>query len=156
MPKKIIGILLLSFLNSSASFSNKLNDAFDALERYDLYEAKSLFYKCLKKDSAAAAFGLSKLYFLNNQPYYNLDSSFKYILISEKNLNNLKPKTEELYRSLGVQYLNILEHKTAISSMFFKKVSLNPSVEAYNQFIETHTWANEFNVVVYRRDSLVF
>ena len=96
-------------MNPFNSFSHKLDDAFDALKRYDLYEAKSLFYKCLKKDSAAAAFGLSKLYFLNNQPYHNLDSSYHYIQISEKNFKNLKPKTQDFYASLGVQYLSILE-----------------------------------------------
>ncbi len=156
MSRKFIGILLFSLLIPLASFSKKLNDAFDALKRYDLFEAKTLFYKCLKKDSSAAAYGLSKLYFMENQPYYNLDSSFKYVLISEKTLKNLKPKTEEYYRSLGVQYLNILEHKTAISSMFFKKVYSNPSILAYNSFIETHPWAGELNLCIYLRDSLVF
>ncbi len=156
MSRKIVGIFLISLLNPELSFSNKLIDAFDALQRYDLYQAKNLFNKCLKKDSAAAAFGLSKLYFLNSQPYYSLDSAFKYVLISEKTLPNINPKKEQLYGVLGVQYLSILELRSEISTAFFEKVELNPSVDAYNHFIESHPWANELNVGIFRRDSLVF
>ncbi len=156
MSGKIIGILLIVFMHPAWSFGHKLTDAFDALNRYDLHQARSLFHKCLKKDSAAAAFGLSKLYFLSNQPYYNLDSAFKFILISENTFHHLKPKTEQLYQSLGVQFLGILELRSQISSRFFQNVEMYPSIEAYNDFIEIHPWANELNLGIFRRDSLVF
>src|ERR1039457_1238349 len=90
MSKSLVFLLLLiCFLKSPASTIDK---AYKALHEYDYFKAKKLFYSQLKKNTTQAAFGLATIYYRNDNPFYKLDSAYKYILICRENYKNLPPE----------------------------------------------------------------
>src|ERR1017187_7123589 len=90
MTKSFILLLLLNcFFKSPASTIDK---AYKALHEYDYFKAKKLFYSQLKKNTTEAAFGLATIYSRNDNSFYKLDSSYKYILICRENYKNLSPE----------------------------------------------------------------
>ena len=65
---KIIFGLLIIFCFTKNVKAGGLDKGFEALNIHDYFKAKQLFYKSLKKDSAAASYGLSVIYGRNNNP----------------------------------------------------------------------------------------
>src|SRR5690554_4450406 len=90
MSKKSLFLLCNIILFFSIElFAGRIDRAFEALEVYNYFKAKDLFYKSLKKDLVPASYGLSIIYGRNDNPFYNLDSAYKYIVIADTNFNNL-------------------------------------------------------------------
>src|SRR5690554_8178997 len=73
-----LGLSLLVLMLSAC----KINKGFEALEEFNYFEAKKQFEKSLKKQKSAAAYGLSVIYFRNDNPFYDLDSAYHYGLLA--------------------------------------------------------------------------
>ena len=77
----IISCLFILFaLNSKG---DKLENGFERLKKYDYFQAKEYFEKSLESKQPGAAYGLSVIFSEDKNPFYNLDSARKYILISD-------------------------------------------------------------------------
>lgn len=94
--------VLLSLLLTTATigfsqglFSSKLTKSFAALEIHDYFKAKKYFEKSLKKNPVPASYGLSVIYYRNNNPFHNIDSALYYIQEATFYYPKLSPKKKK-------------------------------------------------------------
>ncbi len=155
MPRLFVFLLLCTyFLKSPASTIDK---AYKALGEYDYFTAKKLFYSQLKRCPAEAAYGLTTIYYRNDNPFHKLDSAYKYILICKNNFKTLPAdkalKLKTTYR-LTDSCIAALHDSVCIKAyIVYLKNNNIPSAEKY---ASTYYESNYINDVLCRRDSLVF
>ena len=101
--KNIIALILICIVTKA--FGNKISEGYKALSIFDYFKAKELFYKSLSKYPAQSSFGLSIIYYRNDNPFSNIDSSAKYISICKSNFKDTV--THSLYH-INQQTINTL------------------------------------------------
>lgn len=150
-----LSILLVIFLTQQSNAS-KLSKAVEALEIYDYFKAKKLFYKAYKKDKAAAALGLSIIYGRVDNPFSHLDSARKYILTADSLFQKLEPKTIVKYRSLNLNDSLAQVWKDSVALRAFKKVMKRQKIEELDQFINEYYFSKYKQQVIVSRDSIEY
>ncbi len=154
---RLLFAFLLLFICFPKSPASTIDKAYQALQEYDYFKAKKLFYTQLKKNKTEAAFGLATIYYRNDNPFHKLDSAYKYILISK---NNYKTLSAEKVLKLKTFYhindscLNALHDSISYKAylVYFK----NNSIPLAEKYASTYYESNYVNDVLCRRDSLVF
>lgn len=150
--------LLFLFTISLTIKAGKIDKAFEALEIYDYFKAKKLFYSQLtKKNQWLAAYGLSIIYYRNDNPFHNLDSAAKYITLSGNSF--IHPKNElPNVAGFWVDSLSIRSLADSVASKAIFKIYLLNTTEAYEKFLLQHPFAGYKirNEAFYLRDELVF
>lgn len=154
--QRISVILIVSCFISLNLWAGKLEKAFQALDIYNYFDAKVFFEKSLKKDEVAASYGLSIIYYRTDNPFFNLDSAQRYIIIATDNYSLLPLKKKEKYALLNVDSLSIYEQRTKIDAALFERVKLNHTVLAYQRFLDQNAWSVHVDSVIYFRDHLAF
>ncbi|MCZ2222914.1 MAG: hypothetical protein LC122_04715 [Chitinophagales bacterium] len=84
--KKLITYLFIFI--ACKTLAGSIQEAYKALSIYDYFKARQLFYRSLKKQPAAASYGLATIYYRNDNPFSNSDSAAKYILIASTSLRD--------------------------------------------------------------------
>ena len=150
--------VLFFFILSLPSKASRIEKAYDALKEYNYFKAKKLFEKSLRKKKVEASFGLATIYFRSDNPFHNNDSALYYILLADQSYSVLDEKGKTSFNEVsgGKDYMNILLLRAEISSEFYKKVTKENTIEAYEQFIVGHPWANELYKATHLRDSIAF
>ncbi|HEX7413318.1 MAG TPA: hypothetical protein VF411_04665, partial [Bacteroidia bacterium] len=155
MPKSLVFLLLfVCFFKSPASTIDK---AYKALHEYDYFKAKKLFYTQLKKNTTEAAFGLATIYYRNDNPFYKLDSAYKYMLIckgSYKNLSTekaLKLKTNYRLNDSCIEAL----HESICQKAYFVFLN-NSTIQSAEKYASIYYQSKYVNTVLCKRDSFVF
>jgi hypothetical protein len=151
-----VTLIPLFFLISFFGISGKIEKGYSSLKVYNYFKAKALFEKSFKRNPSPAAYGLSIIYFRNDNPFHNIDSALRYIQIAERGFKDVDDKKKEKWRAFGFEYLSILELRNNISTQHFARVESQSSENAYNEFMKIHPWAGEFDIAHYRRDSIAF
>jgi len=154
--KRLFTLFLLLFFFVPAVSAGKIKKGFQALEMYNYFEAKSLFEKSLKKEQVPAAYGLSLIYQRNDNPFFNLDSAYNFIIRAYKFFPTLSPKLRMKYAIYGVDSLSIAGHRELISGMLFQRARNENSVLALQTFIQMNYWSSDIDSAVYLRDKLAF
>ncbi|MES2590062.1 MAG: WG repeat-containing protein [Bacteroidota bacterium] len=154
--QKNLYLLFLFLIFSFSSYAKSIEDGYEALKIYNYFEAKRIFEKKISKQESPCAFGLAIIYFRNDNPFHNLDSSFKYVLKAEKSFALVTIKTQEALAKYNFNELEIIELKRKISSEYFQFTKKINTEQAYINFLENHPWANERFIALSRRDSLAF
>lgn len=134
--RKIIIILLACFV--SKAWGNKISDAYEALSMFDYFKARQLFYKSLSKYPAESSFGLATIFYRNDNPFSNIDSSAKYFSICKTQFKDTI--TYSLYH-INNETINLLAQK--ISSKGFDTYCINHSVKDLNYFLSHFYFAND-------------
>ena len=145
-------LTLFIFLSFVASAS-KIEKAYTALEIYDYFKAKQLFYKSIKKNTTTASYGLATIYYRQDNPFYNIDSAAKYIVISSKNL-----KDTASYKSYKINKQSITQLKENIISKAYNRFCLGDNKDSLNHFLETFYFADD-TLLTYcynKRDDIVY
>lgn len=154
MINKINKCLIISIILSLLLAQCSINNAFKNLYNYNFGKAKEQFYRAakLKKKKLFAYFGLTNMYLTYKNPFFNIDSAYKYL-----------KKTEDLYLSTGLKnypaYININDEKLnsikkSIDSMFF--YNRKRSWISYNNFIDSALTDIYIFKASQIRDSLAF
>src|SRR5688572_8496044 len=153
MRKYLVILFLLSFSSLSAG---KLEKGYEAMGIYNYFEARKIFYKCLKKQPCGAAFGLATIYSRNDNPFYNLDSAHKYISLSEKNYKSAvaNKKTSARLAKLKITSLSITDLREAIYLKAFEAAEKTHSIEALNRYITAYPDAVQKKQAVAMRNAL--
>ncbi len=152
---KIVFALIAFFIFGSVK-ADKLEDGFERLKIYDYFKAKEYFEKALEKRPAGAAYGLSKIFSVENNPFYNLDSARKYILISDLNLKSAKPKAVKYYSEFGVNDSSIQNLSEYICEKYFEYVHKIDTVNLYEHYLIDFGSCAEMNNVVELRNAAAF
>lgn len=155
MFKSFVFLLVcICFLKSPAS---NIDKAYQALQQYDYFKSKKLFYTQLKKNKIEAAFGLATIYYRTDNPFHKLDSAYKYILICRDNYKTLSAeKTLKLKITyhLNDSCLNTLHD--SICTKAYSAYQKKNTVASAEKYASTYYESNYVNDVLCRRDSLVF
>ncbi len=122
----------------SKVWGNKISDAYEALSMFDYFKARHLFYKSLSKYPAESSFGLATIFYRNDNPFSNIDSSAKYISICKTQFKDTV--TYSLYH-INNETINLLTQQ--ISSKGFDTYCKNKSVKNLNYFLSHFYFAND-------------
>lgn len=152
--KHFFQLSLLCVLLHTYSKASVIENGLKALEIHDYFRAKACFYKALKKEPSAAAFGLATIYARNNNPFFNLDSAFRYCAISFQNFDQLTTKKLILFEKYHFTKVSLTNLRQDISSKQFLLIRKSSSTKDFFQFINQHPWASEIPVAYKVIDSL--
>ncbi len=137
-------------------FAANLTKGFEALSIHDYFKAKKIFEKGLKNQTPASAYGLSIIYSLNNNPFYNLDSALFYINKSEESFKVLPEKTKAKLLIYNIDSLSIYNQHTLIDERAFIVANKLNTVESYTYFISTNNNALQLDEAKSLRNQLAF
>lgn len=151
-----IKLLALSFFIAFSAAAGKIEKAFESLKVYNYFEAKQLFEKSMKKQPAAASYGLAIIYSRGDNPFYNLDSAFNLVVKAEKLYATQKEKTQLALKKYDFDYQHVIELRQKITTGFYKITRAAHTEEAYQAFMDKHPWAVEKADAVHKRDSLAY
>lgn len=149
----IASVLILSSANS---FAGKIEKGYRALEIYNYFEAKKLFEESLKKEPVPASYGLSVIYFRNDNPFHNIDSAYNFIMRSMAGFPALDLKSRLKFSEFGVDSLSIVQQRDRISEALYERAVYQNNVEDFNLFIQKNVWSDKVEEAVFKRDSLAF
>jgi len=151
-------IVLLSvvLLISNLGFAAKLDKGFEALEMFNYFEAKKIFEKSLKNKTAGAAYGLCKVYDAEKSPFFNVDTAFKFLLICDSAFTVVSDKEKLKLKELEIDSASILQEKKYLATFFFTRATENNTLEAYQEFIEMHPEASEYQEAIKLRNHAAY
>ncbi len=151
----IIIVFVLSTL-ITRSYAGNLEKGFERLKIYDYFKAKYYFEKCLKKQTAGAAYGLSLIYAINNNPFYNLDSARIYILLAESAYKATSIKSLKVYEDLAITYAGIQQQKDTICQRALIQASTFNTIEKYTEYLNNFSFCTQAIKAVELRNSVAF
>lgn len=154
--KRFIYIYGILFIVLVSSFSFRIKKGFEALIVHDYFNAKNSFYKGLKYDPSAAAFGLATIYSRDDNPFYHRDSAYRYIVMADSTFEGSKDKKKTKWSKYGWTRTGIDSLRQVISTQFFNVAKKENSVASYTDFISAHPWSVECASATNTRDSLAF
>lgn len=149
-------ILFVFSLLSTIALAGRIEKGHLALRQLDYFKAKNYFQKAMIPTPAPAAHGLAIIYSRNDNPFFNIDSAFRYIQIALDGFDHLKLKKQQKWAPLGFTKDSLLSLRTQISGLHFDRIQNSQSVQAYTDFLLIHPWAAEKDQAVSTRDSLAF
>ncbi len=136
--------------------ADKLEKGFERLRIFDYFNAKDLFEQSLGKRTAGAAYGLSVIYSLNNNPFYNLDSARHYILVSDSGFLHTSEKEKKNYQLLGVTSASIHAQRDSICEKAFEAVSSASTVEKFDTYITNYSFCTEVQQAEELRNAVAY
>lgn len=148
-------MLIFLFVNSFA-YGGKIQRAFDALKEYNYFQAKKLFEKSEKDNTSIASYGLSIIYFRQDNPFHNLDSAYYKIIASEATYTEIKARKRVRYCNYSFDYPAILSFREQISSALYDRAVKRNTEADFILFLKNNYWAKEYNKAIIKRDSLAF
>ena len=155
MSKFLVYILIfICFVKSPASTIDK---AYKALYEYDYFKAKKLFYSQLKKNEVTASFGLATIYYRNDNPFFQLDSAYKYITICMNRVTNMSPG--KLIKLKTIYHINdsslIALHDSICQKAYFGFLK-DMNITSAEKYASVYCKSTYVYTVLCKRDSLVF
>lgn len=152
----VLGLALVAFSFGVSRPSGKLTQAFEALKVYNYFDAKDLFYKTMRKDSVPSSYGLSVIYGRDDNPFFQLDSAYKYIVQAIRLAPGLEEDEKMDYATLGVDSLALLSQMIHVDSCFYMKALETDGIQTWNEFIEFHQSDPFLTQAILRRDELAY
>ena len=154
--KRNIILSLFILFSTFSLLAGKIEKGFEALNSYNYFEAKEIFYSTIKKQASPSAFGLATIYYKTDNTFHSLDSAYKYINISESTYSLLNSKDKEKLKKYGFEYLSIIDLRSKISAATYEIVKKQNTLETFNLFIKNFEWSNEKFDAITKRDSIAF
>ena len=151
--RKLYILLFLSGMLLSAISCTTIEKSFVSLSNHDYYSAFNGFNDGLKRDSSACAYGLSLYY--DSPVTKDIDSSIKYVLIAERNWNEVSVKSRLKLFPFHFDSLSIENQKQKLGDDVFYTCNNRKSIDCYDSLIEFQSWNRNLSAVIIGRDSLV-
>ncbi len=148
--------ILVAIFNVSNASASRVKKGYVALEVKDYFSAKKHFTKGLKYNNSPSAYGLAIIYSRDDNPFFDLDSAYRYILFADSTYNDSADRKKQKWQIYGWSSKSIDSLKLIVSTSFFKIARENNSVLSYSKFIQRHPWSREYERAIYSRDSLAF
>jgi len=152
--------LLLTILLFACFFgarASEIENGFKALAIYDYFKAKAIFYKALKKNPAEAGFGLATIYYRNDNPFHQLDSSYKYISLSIDHFSLLPAEKKSAIKiKFPVNDSALLALHDSICTKAFLKLMREPDEASAEKYLGVYHHSRFAKKVLCLRDSFIF
>lgn len=158
MSKKGIKYLFIGFLLVGLFEGCSLKKGFEALQIYNYFEAKKQFEKNIgKKKQSPAAYGLSVIYYRDDNPFHNMDSAYRLGNLSVYSFDDVKEKTQEKWKEkLGYSLKKAESHRKKIANWAFQQAVDTNTVEGFDAFRTAYQWSDLLPIAIRKRDSLAF
>ena len=98
MIRLSILLFLSVLLNVNHVEASPIKRGNEALMIHDYFKAKKLFKKGLKYNVSPASFGLATIYSRNNNPFFSLDSAYRYIKLADSSWMESKERKKEKWQ----------------------------------------------------------
>lgn len=146
MTKLILSFLLIIPVLANAA---KINDAYKALEIFDYFKARKLFYESYNKKTSHASYGLAIIYFRTDNPFSNIDSAAKYIYLSHKYI-----KDSATFNQFHINSNTINDLLQQISLKGYNNFVSNKDVKSINHFLKEFYFSDKklIEQAFYERD----
>ena len=131
----------------------QIKKGFESLKEFDFFKARKLFISSLKKDPAAANYGLAQLHFDKLNHFHSLDSAFKRIQFSDSAFQRLSEKKRLNYLKYQVNDSSIKHLKSSIYTEAFKAAGLNNQPQGYETYLSSFPGTPWASKAVHLRDS---
>jgi hypothetical protein len=151
-----LGTLFFFILLSCSAIAGKIDKAFACLQEMNYFEAKKLFYESLKKKVVPASYGLATIFYRKDNPFHNIDSAYRYIMISELGYSKLTKEDHLKYETYGLNYDSIILLREKIGTYYYQIALDQKSEIALTEFMERYPWSKENQLSLLQRDSLIF
>lgn len=151
--RKLYILLFLSGVLLSILSCRTVEKSYMSLNNHDYYSAFNGFNDGLKRDSSACAYGLSLYY--DSPVTGDIDSSIKYVLIAERNWNEVSVKSRLKLSPFHFDSLSIENQKQKLGDDVFNTCNNRKSIDCYDSLIEFQSWNRNLRAVIRDRDSLV-
>lgn len=155
--KYLLPLCLLLVVSNKSFACNPVKKGMEALHIFNYFEAKNQFEKSFKKNRSIASFGLSTIYSRNDNPFYNLDSAYRFILIAQETYGDIEIKKRAKFaENYGFKIDSIIALRQRVGDQRLAKIQKGSSQEVYDNYLLLHPWANKFDSITGIRDSLAF
>ena len=151
-------ILLLFVLACCTAIikANSISKAFSALKIYDYFEAKQLFEKAMKSETAAASYGLSIIYLRTDNHFSNIDSAYKFIFQSDSVFQTITLKDKTAYLKYNVCQKSIDSVEKAVHAKAFEVYKSKNSIPELEKFIAHYGSAPQISEAIDLRNSIAY
>ena len=141
----------------SASFSQSLKKGFEALKVYNYFYAKKSFEKNYKRKPIPSSYGLSIILSRNDNPFFDIESAYAYILYANKHYDSSQIKKRlKLQKKYNINSASIELQRMRIDSITFQIIKENPSIKTLERFMEFHPDARQIPNAIELRNKLAF
>ena len=155
--KKSLFIILLFLLTLNSIFSNKIEKAYKAYLIYDFFKAKKLATYSFKKNKELSSFLLASIFYRNDNPFFNIDSAYKYIQIathSNWSVSSVSCLKKFQFDTSSVEQLKKKIHNQLFKQFFLSGISF--SDKDAEKFLLDYPQILLKQEVLFKRDSVVF
>ncbi|MBL7952920.1 MAG: WG repeat-containing protein [Flavobacteriales bacterium] len=145
-------LLATMFLVQVPLLAGKLQKAFKALEVHDYFKARELFRKEVRKHPAAAWYGLSVISGRANNPFFDLDSAYQFILKADLAFTGTPDKERVTVGALGVSHTSIQTQRDHIYDQAWNVARGQNTVAAYHAYLDRYpagSRAEEARTIMY-------
>lgn len=132
------GLLHLALLMVIPALAGPLEKAFKALEVHDYFKARDLFRKEVKKHPAAAWYGLSVITGRANNPFYDLDSAYQFIVKADLSFTAAPDKERVYIGALGVSHTSIMAQRDHVYERAWEIARGQNTVLAYKAYLDRY------------------
>jgi hypothetical protein len=146
-------VILIVFLMSGFHTYAQVKQGFESLKEFDFFKARKLFVSSLKKDPAAANYGLAQLHFDNLNHFHSLDSAYKRIQLSENAFQIVSEKKRLKYLKYQISDSSIKHLKSSIYTEAFKVAGQKTQPQGYETYISSFPGSPWALKAVHLRDS---
>lgn len=153
----LFSLLLLNASNSACAFG--IRCGFEALEIYNYFKAKQIFERNLKRNTAAAAYGLSVIYFRQDNPFHDIEKAYHLSLKSIELYPSLRLRlASRLEERFGINLNTLISHRAEIAKFNYRQAVQENTIAAMIEFKARHPWSaykdsaeNKQNTLAYDR-----
>lgn len=148
--------LLTGFGMMSDRLPGKLRKAFEALEVFNYFAAKEGFYRHIEKHPVPASYGLSVIFGRDDNPFFSLDSAFKYVTKSSLGYPSLDENAKDDSHEVGVDSLAIARQLVRIDSLIFLRAVHEGTISALQDYLDHHTTQRFREMARMERNAIAF
>lgn len=149
-------VFILCFLPQNLS-AGGIKKAFVELERNNFYNAEKTFRKKLKRKKCAASYGLSLLYIKEPSPYFNIDSAYHFIQLSESEFALGSPRKKAKWnKKFSLNDSTISVQKEQVAQRWFLEIEHSDSLEAFIVFVDKNPFYSSIENAKTIRNEIAF
>ena len=93
----LVTVLLVCF--SGHSHASRIKSGFEAIKVQDYFKAMKMLKKGLKYNPSPSSYGLAIVYSRNDNPFFDKDSAYFYILLADSSWSLAKDKKKEKWKN---------------------------------------------------------